>query len=240
MFKVALTAALAASVGVAAQGQTVVTTFNVTSGGGGNPNVNVTVADLTANPTYVPVAVGATVDNVAGNAYGALSNGITLAGDFTGNPQAGFSFSQGAADNANPIFQNYTAVANGFAGAAVIPGTLTFSGLNDASTYDFYLLAAGDTNGQGSAITLGGTTQETAVTDSTVADATAGENFVAFTGVTSVGGEVVFTIDANTSGVAPNFLFLSGGQVVEIVPEPASFALLGLGGIAVLARRRKA
>lgn len=46
-----------------------------------------------------------------------------------------------------------------------------------------------------------------------------------------------FTLDRNATGTGR--ASLAGIQIVEIVPEPSSAALLGLGGLALILRRRK-
>ena len=46
-----------------------------------------------------------------------------------------------------------------------------------------------------------------------------------------------FTVDRNTVGTGR--ASIAGLQIVEIIPEPSSAALLGLGGLALILRRRK-
>ncbi|MFK7911566.1 MAG: PEP-CTERM sorting domain-containing protein [Akkermansiaceae bacterium] len=135
--------------------------------------------------------------------------------------------------------------------------TVTFSGFAPGSTHDIWLvsLAPGDgTEGaRGTWSTTNTTTSASSqILDGSVRNATtfvAGQNFTYFQNVqATAGGEIVFFGDAydGDNGISePNAtqdnehrLQLNGFQIVAI-PEPSSIALLGLGGLALILRRRR-
>lgn len=64
---------------------------------------------------------------------------------------------------------------------------------------------------------------------------TANPSYLRFNGLTGA----TLTIADHTTGSATLRSALSGFQIVEAVPEPSSTALLGLGGLALILRRRK-
>lgn len=110
------------------------------------------------------------------------------------------------------------------------PGTCVLQGLNKNLTYDITIYGSrGVTaNDRIMQVTIGGVSQ------SYNGGGTAGEGLVTFTGLSpSVTGEI--TIDFACTA---NYGYLSVIDVT-VVPEPAMMSLLGLGGLALLARRRK-
>ena len=85
---------------------------------------------------------------------------------------------------------------------------------------------------------LGGTNGYIVSQDDNVADGWTTANAILFSGYT---GDT-FTIDAAPApGVAPGpyKLTVNGIQIVVTVPEPSSTALLGLGGLALMLRRKR-
>ena len=214
-----------------------------------NQNVFVDGSDFQGSASaFLPVTVASTAvfTNLVDTATGTLENGISMTGNFSNPENRGFS--QSAVENANPLLQNYFFSATGFGVSEppVTPGTITFSGLdtNPSTSYDFYFLAAGDIDQQGSRISLTGRpTQTTAVLNHSTSAAILGENLVAFEDVLAPSGSVTFGFDTNNLGGSDNFLFLSGGQIVATtVPEPSTGVLifLSVSALAIGVRRRVA
>ena len=50
---------------------------------------------------------------------------------------------------------------------------------------------------------------------------------------------VLFEVNANHSGGADNLVAVAEVRFIDAVPEPSTTALLGLGGLALILRRRK-
>ena len=114
--------------------------------------------------------------------------------------------------------------------------TITITGLDTGLTYNLYSVSQGggagfdtreDTHSVMGDVSYGSTTVNRGVARTTGA-------FHTFLGVSPDGtGTIVFT----TSGVGNNPAF--NGLLIEAVPEPSSTALLGLGGLALILRRRR-
>lgn len=116
-------------------------------------------------------------------------------------------------------------------------GTFTISGLaaGGGTTYNVALIASGDIETE---FTLGGTTL-TATGGSANSGFVDGVSHVYFSDLTATGGEITFTTRA--SGGTGNGA-LAGIQIQAItqaIPEPSSTALLGLGGLALVLRRKR-
>jgi hypothetical protein len=120
-------------------------------------------------------------------------------------------------------------LGNSGSGTSVI--TLTFTGLNDALTYDLTVGAAFTNNLPD---TLWAADGQSATTDADVV----GSSYVTFTGLTTDGsGNLVIT----GTGTDPraDIPVVAALALTAAVPEPATMSLLALGGLGVLARRRR-
>lgn len=222
-----------------------VVNINLTSGNGGNANQTMDGTAFTIGAA--PLAyTGSTWNDLGGLTSAGLTDsdgvatGIGLSVDGGGNSQAGFTFSQidGIVVGTADILDNYLAANNGFGPALAGPLTISFTGLDDTSIYDFSFVSVGDTAGQGGSFTIGGSTLSTTGT-STDGPLAEGDNFVTFSGVTSTGGslDVSFT---NGPGSA-SFAALNAIQInVTAIPEPSSAAaLLAISGGLLVGRRRR-
>lgn len=134
--------------------------------------------------------------------------------------------------------------------------TLTIGGLVPGELYNVAIAAHRLYNGgtEGSHGIFSTTNATTSATAQTVDGNTAlngdtwelGVNYAHFENVEAdVGGEISFLADATDAGVLDGGADTDGrrfhlnGFQIESVPEPSSAALLGLGGLALILRRRK-
>jgi len=194
-----------------------------------------------------------TTNNFNGAATGSAAAGSLAAGavnDLTATVVDGVGFAWTAGNFNSDFAAGHTANPNGGTAVANLPGvyddsnlwdwmdatsnaplTLTFSGLNDSLTYDLNIGQAWNIN--------------TANTNSTYAvdgqsatnahDSTTGGAYLDFTGLSTDGsGNLVITVTASGGTDAA-----VSALVLTTVPEPSSAALLGLGGLALILRRRK-
>jgi hypothetical protein len=133
------------------------------------------------------------------------------------------------ADTAVTALQNDRVFGSGV--DALSTAVLTIQGLNNASTYDLYLINSG---GFTTRYTIGATSANATgnTYDGTWTD---GGEYRSFAGIAPTGGEIVITLfELNANNAAS----IAGIQIVEAVPEP-SVALLSPLALLALTRRRR-
>jgi hypothetical protein len=192
---------------------------NMTGASGAVPNDLVNMIDITGAATGIRVEY--------------VGNNIALAG--TAGTGANYDVPTDGA--------SYPSVLSGVSVSALRDGlfinaggviTLTFTGLDAGMTYDFLAYGARGNGGTGVTYTAtGGNTENDSI--SSVSDN--GTETVNLTGITANGSnEITFVVTDGGGAGALNFL-----QITSVpIPEPSSTALLGLGGLAFILRRRRA
>lgn len=186
----------------------------------------ITTGDVALGATGWTINVTETGALNGGNA-GSGANYGTVIGDYPGE-LSGFEVTA--------LQDGMFANADGTSGNSQL--TVTISGLTNGYDYDLLFYGArgnaADPLGADWDITTGiggGATINTDILNNST-------DVVDWDGIKSVGGEIVFTITSVGTGY-DSVIALNFGEIIETVPEPSSLALLGLGGFALMLRRKR-
>ena len=208
------------------------TLFNVDQNNGSSPTQTGAAVIGSAGDFWNPIASGGVTNATLANSTNATTGLLTFSTS-SSNGISTYTDAGGTAMDAatTPLMEDY-AYGAGSGGNL----TQTISGLSrfTGNTFTLYIYAAGDANGQGSLITLGGTgVSDTGAAASTTAvsrklSAGVGVAYQTFTG--TITGDSFTITEAKTTG-ASNGIF--NGFQLDVVPEPGSYAIV-LGGFAVL------
>ncbi|MEJ6780921.1 MAG: PEP-CTERM sorting domain-containing protein [Akkermansiaceae bacterium] len=198
-------------------------------------NVGPGIADYTGGLANGPIAsdntwnyfnVGTTVPNGQSLSAGGLT--FTFGTGWQG------SFADGAPNN---LQGDRVFAPTGFA------ATMTISGLDITKNYNIALIGASlNTGGFETDFTIGATTKTATAapisgTGNGALTFVEGDSHVLFSGISGGTGSITFSVTDSVDPDSANGV-LSGLQIEE-VPEPSTTALLGLGGLALIFRRRK-
>jgi hypothetical protein len=149
------------------------------------------------------------------------------------------------------IYSTYTTagqleIFDTYAGADGVSVDFTLKGLDTGATYDLiiysdwkwgnanYPVAQTTGTGMSGTIWINSTGSDSLVEDTDPANTAAQGNWFRITGLTpDVSGELAFDAGNGENGAFSAF------QLINTIPEPATMSLLALGGLGVLARRRR-
>lgn len=213
--------------------------------------------DLTHSAATGPT--GHSLSGVAGDQTSATWNAVTDTTEYTGlvdedGNVTSTSFQLGtdpsgdaisfSADDGSAFFFGYVYFGNK---SIVVQNSFTIGGLDDNKTYDLYFYATWGYADAGSQFSVdGGSNWKTSdgIPSEWTAGFTEGDSYVKFENVVSSGNEIdgMWRSFAQTSGpdAGKHRGMFNAVQVVEVIPEPSSYALLsGLLALACIMLRRR-
>ena len=226
----ALTAIPLVALSINAQAAGVLIDFsNATAAGAtadGNGNFWTTVGNSGDQGDTADLSVTNLIDTTG------VATTFDLSVDFSGNVRNGWGGNgiNGTAGS-NPFDQSFAVIDGIFSNTSAGLVTLTFSDLDASSVYNLSLIGGRASNGTDGpiAITTGTGAGGTLLNNGTQLDLSITSN---------ASGVIAFTfVDTNTD--FNDSTTLNAMRISAPVPEPSSTALLGLGGLALIMRRRK-
>lgn len=245
--KTITTALVVASLGTAANAA--ILSVNLTDGGPGMGNSDITeTAGVVLAGGWETAAAGGSVNDTNLGALRVDNSGVLTATTATMTIGSGFGgyWNIPGASGFNTTHSN-NMMTNFIESGVSTGGTIDFTNLNSAvgSTYDVYIylnrvygntgVIGVDING-GTSKFIEGEANTGPFSEADFASAAAatgaGGNYIHFEGLSA--NDITINFGAPTGRVGIN-----GIQIVETIPEPSSAALLGLGGLALILRRRK-
>ena len=247
--KTSMSLAALAGLTLAAGSANAATVYNVNFG-----TTSVTKGILPTQPNEITTGdnyVGAAPENTVNSTWTPIIGVVTglALNDSTGSTAAGVTLT---VDSGGGGFDGYDTVGDeifsSYVGGSGLNRTITLGGLDGSATYDLIVYAAwhwGDVNtavsqtvGSGMSGTIYVNGQDTDISAALAEDtdptdnASNPGNWYRITGLTPTGNQLAFNV------VGGNDPF-NGFQLINTVPEPSTTALLGLGGLALILRRRK-
>lgn len=180
---------------------------------------------------------------------GDVWNHLTLYDRSALTPTTGFVYSDGSAatgvsitnlsnwDLSGAIIPSVTGngLLNSYMGASpaiaeTTPSTLTISGLTPGGSYNLYVIASSDHQGVGGIFSVNGSATQT-LNGAPGANFTLGVDTLLFNVIADING----SINISETATSVQYRVLNGIQL-EAVPEPSTWALLGLGAAVVIGR----
>ena len=223
-------------------------------GAGGGTSVTYAAQGAAATPGNIWNAVAPSTDGAANGEFGSggafdfgggsvvVSSLLDSEGNatgvqlelFKGDPDSAFALNPlnggdvNVADDAKGLMRDFLVATN--------PNDVNITGLTDGGVYRIYLYGAGDNEFGSTTFTIGGVSQSTTGVPLGSHNLTEGQDYVVFDNVVASGGFIGINYTPAGGGDGQ----FNGFQIVEVVPEPSSALLLGLGvsAAALLVRRR--
>jgi len=210
---------------------------------------------LDLGSTTDPVLPGGDMWNQLGGTEVAVGNMIADLQDVIGDPTGvgvsvtdNFQFENntGGAAWASPSWAVVGMVSDSFSidsnntSATSEVGAITFTGLDDSLVYRFEVLSSRDGPAPRAAFfTLGGNAPDNHVGSfDAKTDGTDANKVMVWAGATSTAGALVLTMTVDETITGNRFAYLNAVRF-EVIPEPGSIALMGIGMISMLFRGRR-